>query len=150
MEDDAGEVHHPDAKGCVPPPPVHEPLCPSSACKSAEARGAFIAKGTSVAWPPRSPDLTPPAFYLWGHVKERTYKREPRNLPELKAAVKECVRAVTELGSAAEFSQKCSVESKSVWPEMGDTPINCSGFKEEVQTVMTNDGYEFPMFTDKF
>ena len=58
-------------------------------------RGAFIAKGTSVTWPPRYPDLTPPAFYLWGHVKEKTYKLEPRKLPELKAAITECVRAVT-------------------------------------------------------
>ena len=32
MEDDAGEVHHPDAEGCVP---VHEPLWPSSGCRSA-------------------------------------------------------------------------------------------------------------------
>ena len=30
-----------------------------------------------------------------GSVKERTYNREPRNLPELKAVVTECVRAVT-------------------------------------------------------
>ena len=39
---------------------------------------------------------------------------------------------------------------RSVWPEMGDTPINCSGSQEDAQTVMTNDGYEFPMFTDQF
>ena len=44
----------------------------------------LISEGTSVTWPPRSPDLTPPAFYLWCHVKEKTYKLEPRNLPELK------------------------------------------------------------------
>ena len=63
---------------------------------AAEAlRGALIAKGTSVTWPPRSPDLTPSAFYQWGHMKERTYKREPRNRTELKAAVTECVRVVT-------------------------------------------------------
>ena len=28
-------------------------------------------------------------------MKERTYKREPRNLPELRAVVTECVRAAT-------------------------------------------------------
>ena len=55
----------------------------------------FIARSTSATWSPRSPDLTPPAFYLWGHVKEGTYKREPRDLPELKTAVTEYVRAVT-------------------------------------------------------
>ena len=54
-----------------------------------------IARGTSFTWPPRSPDLTPPDFYLWGRVKEVAYKREPRTIPELKAAVTACVRAVT-------------------------------------------------------
>jgi hypothetical protein len=25
------------------------------------------------AWPPRSPDLTPCDFFLWGYVKDRVY-----------------------------------------------------------------------------
>ena len=53
---------------------------------------------SSVTWSPRSPYLTPPAFLLWGHVKEGTCKREPRNLPELKTTVTERVRAVTAQG----------------------------------------------------
>ena len=58
----------------------------------------FIARGTSVTWSPRSPYLTPPVFLLWGHVKEGTYKREPRDFPKLKTTVTECVRAVTAQG----------------------------------------------------
>ena len=58
----------------------------------------FIARGTSVTWSPRSPYLTPPVFLLGGHVKEGTYKREPRDFPELKTTVTECVRAVTAQG----------------------------------------------------
>ena len=57
--------------------------------------GRLISRGTPTRWPPRSPDLTPADFYLWGHVKERAYKSEPRDIPELKAAVRACVRAVT-------------------------------------------------------
>ena len=37
-------------------------------------------------------------FSYGGHVKEGTYKREPRDLPELKTTVTECVRAVTAQG----------------------------------------------------
>ena len=110
-------------------------------------RGTFIAKGISVTWPSRSLNLTPKAFYLWGHVKEKTYKREPRNLPELKAAVTECVRAVTarecrrDLAELRRRVEICLVRN-------GDILINCPSFQGETQTVMTNDGYEFPMFTD--
>ncbi|CAK1596564.1 unnamed protein product [Parnassius mnemosyne] len=28
------------------------------------------------AWPPRSPDLTPLDFFLWGYVKERVFNRK--------------------------------------------------------------------------
>ena len=115
---------------------------------AAEAlRGTFIAKGTSVTWPLSSPDLTPTAIYQCGLMKERTYKREPQTLPELKAVVTECVRAATDR-ECRRVLAKVRRESKSVWPKIGDTPINCSGFQGDAQTVMTNDGYEFPMFMD--
>jgi hypothetical protein len=35
-------------------------------------------------WPPWSPDLTPPDFFLWGFLKERVYSNNPRSLEELK------------------------------------------------------------------
>ena len=97
LENDAGKVHqlhHPAAERCVP--------CSCSHCDnqmSVKRFGErFIARGTSVTWSPRSPYLTPPVFLLWGHVKEGTCKREPRNLPESKTTVTECVRAVTAQG----------------------------------------------------
>ena len=55
----------------------------------------ILAKGTPVAWPARSPDLTPPDFFLWGHLKSRVYQTGPRSIPELKAAVRKCVKAIT-------------------------------------------------------
>ena len=97
LETDAGELHqlhHPAAEGCVPRSCSH---CDHQ--MAAERFGErFIARSTSVTWSPRSPYLTPPVFLLWGHVKEGTYKREPRDLPELKTTVTECVRAVTAEG----------------------------------------------------
>jgi hypothetical protein len=35
-------------------------------------------------WPPRSPDLTPPDFFLWGFLKERVYSNNLPGLEELK------------------------------------------------------------------
>lgn len=38
-------------------------------------------------WPPRSPDLNPCDFFLWGYLKDRVYKPMPQNLAELKATI---------------------------------------------------------------
>ena len=38
----------------------------------------------SIKWPPRSPDLTPMAFFFWGVVKNRVYERNPHTMNELK------------------------------------------------------------------
>jgi hypothetical protein len=35
-------------------------------------------------WSSRSPDLSPPDFYLWGFLKENVYKNNPHTLEELK------------------------------------------------------------------
>lgn len=36
------------------------------------------------AWPPRSPDLTPLDFFLWGYVKERVFDRECSSADEMR------------------------------------------------------------------
>ena len=33
----------------------------------------WIGRGGPQAWPPRSPDLNPLDFYLWGHLKSLVY-----------------------------------------------------------------------------
>lgn len=38
-----------------------------------EYPGRWIGRGGARAWPPRSPDITPMDFYLWGHVKSLVY-----------------------------------------------------------------------------
>jgi len=35
-------------------------------------------------WPPRSPDLTPPDFYLWRYVKDQIFQKPPNSIAELK------------------------------------------------------------------
>lgn len=36
----------------------------------------WIGRGGTVAWPPRSPDLTPLDFYFWGYMKQKVYAVE--------------------------------------------------------------------------
>jgi len=33
----------------------------------------WIGQGRPMYWPPRSPDLTPKDFFLWGHIKALIY-----------------------------------------------------------------------------
>ena len=58
----------------------------------AEIQSSFgdrvISKGL---WPPRSPDLTPPNYFLWGYLKGTVYQNKPRTTDALKANI----RAVT-------------------------------------------------------
>lgn len=47
----------------------------------------WIGRGGPVAWPARSPDLTPCDFYLWGDVKRLVYIQEPQSREELKNSI---------------------------------------------------------------
>lgn len=47
-----------------------------------------ISRNFAVSWPPRSPDLTPMDFWFWGYLKSKVYTSNPRDLSELKDAIK--------------------------------------------------------------
>ncbi|KAA6389945.1 MAG: putative Transposable element Tc3 transposase [Streblomastix strix] len=40
----------------------------------------LIGKFLNFVWPPRSPDLTPPDFFLWGYLKDHVYEPQPQSL----------------------------------------------------------------------
>ncbi|KOC58641.1 hypothetical protein WH47_02229 [Habropoda laboriosa] len=37
----------------------------------------WIGRGGAVLWPPRSPDMNPLNFFLWGHLKTAVYREQP-------------------------------------------------------------------------
>ena len=46
-------------------------------------------------WPPRSPDLTPCDFFLWGYVTDSTYKPPlPQNVRELQDRIRAVVQTI--------------------------------------------------------
>jgi hypothetical protein len=69
----------------------------------------IISKNAEFVWPPRSPDLTAPDFFLWCYLKERVYVNKPRTIQELK----ENIRAETDV-----YDLKPCVRSwKMLWKE---------------------------------
>ena len=59
--------------------------------------GRWIGKKGPISWPPRSPDLNPCDFFLWGHLKNQLYQygRSYAGLEELKEALRDALGRVT-------------------------------------------------------
>jgi hypothetical protein len=76
-----------------------------------------ISKGL---WPPSSPDLTPPDYFLWGYLKRRVYQNKPRTIGALKPNITEEIQAVTADVLARTFKKYCALDSilsgRKLWP----------------------------------
>jgi hypothetical protein len=49
--------------------------------------GRVVSLHEAVPWKPRSPDLSPCDFFLWGYLKAEVFKYCPRSLDQLKEAI---------------------------------------------------------------
>ena len=47
----------------------------------------LISRFGDVPWPPRSPDLSAPDFFLWGYLKGKVYIEMPDTLQQLKRSI---------------------------------------------------------------
>jgi len=47
-------------------------------------------------WPPWSPDLSPPDFFLWGALKGKAYAYKPRTIQELENNIRREIAAISE------------------------------------------------------
>ena len=56
--------------------------------------GRLVSLRGDISWPPRSPDLSPCDFFLWGYLKAKVYKHRPRTLQELKDVIRQEVAAI--------------------------------------------------------
>lgn len=55
----------------------------------------LISKNGDYDWPPRSPDLTAPDFFLWGYLKSKVYSNKPETLEQLKANIRHEIAQIT-------------------------------------------------------
>jgi hypothetical protein len=51
--------------------------------------GRVVSLHEAVPWPPRSPDLSPCDFFLWGYLQAEVFKHRPWSLDQLKEAIQE-------------------------------------------------------------
>ena len=56
--------------------------------------GKVLSKEGSVNWPPRSPDLSAPDYFLWGYLKAQVYRTPVRSLPILKRRIRAKLRSI--------------------------------------------------------
>ncbi|KYQ59324.1 hypothetical protein ALC60_01634, partial [Trachymyrmex zeteki] len=49
--------------------------------------GRWIGRRGPIEWPPRSPDLSPLDFFLWGHLKSKIYATQPTSLEGLRQRI---------------------------------------------------------------
>lgn len=71
----------------------------------------WIGRGGTIAWPPRSPDLTPLDFFLWGYLKGVVYASECHTAEEM--------RRVVEASVVGRARLCCSEEGRHIEPYLG-------------------------------
>lgn len=54
----------------------------------------LISRRGDINWPARSPDLTAPDYFLWGFLKSRVFRRKPRNIDQLKEAIRDEIHGI--------------------------------------------------------
>ena len=55
-------------------------------------------------WTPRSSDLSPPDFFLWGALKGKAYANKPRTIQELENNIRLEIAAISEVVLQATFA----------------------------------------------
>ena len=56
----------------------------------------WIGRDGPIPWPPRSPDITPLDFFLWGYVKDIVYKTKVRDIDDLKQRTSNAMTTIDE------------------------------------------------------
>ena len=56
--------------------------------------GRWIGRGGPISWAPRSPDLTPLDFFLWGYIKAKVYKTKVNDIADLKERIEQESKAI--------------------------------------------------------
>ena len=55
-----------------------------------------VAMALDFPWPPRSPDITPLDFFLWGYVKNIVYLTKVRDMTDLRQRISNAIAAIDE------------------------------------------------------
>lgn len=84
----------------------------------------WIGTNGPIQWPPRSPDMTPLDFFLWGYLKGQIYKQRYENVNALKIAVREKIHQIDgrtilkAVRAVQKRAQKCIEERGGVFEHL--------------------------------
>lgn len=56
--------------------------------------GHLISLRENITWLPRSPELSTCNYFLWGHLKAEVFKHRPKNIVELKDAIRQEISGI--------------------------------------------------------
>lgn len=75
-------------------------------------RNRWIGRSGTISWPPRSPDLNPIDFFIWGCYKEIVYAKECANESELRQKLQEAENRIRQMPRAfvdlrSNFLRRC-------------------------------------------
>ena len=58
--------------------------------------GRLISNKSDFVWPPRSPDLNPCDFFLWGYMKQEIHRAQPGSTEDVKQKIREFMAEISE------------------------------------------------------
>ncbi|GBM51178.1 hypothetical protein AVEN_254594-1 [Araneus ventricosus] len=76
-------------------PPLHIAILVKQLLKLHFGNGRINSRHFPTSWPPRSSDLNPCDFWLWGYLKDVVYGRPIANLSELKNRITQHIHNIT-------------------------------------------------------
>ncbi|KAJ4443651.1 hypothetical protein ANN_05326 [Periplaneta americana] len=115
--------------------------------------GCWIGRVGVISWPPRSPDLTPLDYCVWGWLKSEVYKRKVKTREELLARILHACAQVkqcpNQLRSATQQLSKRAEEKKELVGSLPEEKLPAEGFtgrnseweKSSEQKKISNDRY---------
>jgi hypothetical protein len=63
-------------------------------CLDATFPNRWLGRDGSLAWPPRSPDITPLDFFLWRYVKDKVYATKGTGVEDLKTRIRDVITTI--------------------------------------------------------
>ena len=71
-------------------------------------QGKLISNKSDFIWPPRSPDLNPLDFFLWGYMKQKIHEAHPGSLAEVKQLIEDFMASISQDLLQRVMNQFCS------------------------------------------
>ena len=63
-------------------------------CSTNFSENRIISRSSDVNWPPRSCDLTPLDYFLWGVVKDKCYANHPETIEALEHEIEVAIHGI--------------------------------------------------------